>query len=121
VAELAVNTIGLGPFQLRVRDLFRDFQPAQHHLLIPRFRWHAIVTTNVDLVIERSYEQAKKSHGELVVWLKDGQLFDLEIKQVINGVPLMKLHSCVNHYLDTDIPFIIANEQYLRYSRNRRK
>ncbi len=41
VAEYAVNEANLVSVQRHVREMLQDFQPADFHNLIPRFRWHA--------------------------------------------------------------------------------
>ena len=119
VAELAINESNLVTVQEFVRNLFYDFQPADFHLLIPGLRWHAIVTTNYDLIIERAYEQAGTPLQELIPFVKDGQAVETQMKRVVDGVQYMKLHGCIEHYTDTEIPLILAREQYARHSTNR--
>jgi hypothetical protein len=66
VADLAINEASLVLVQQFISDLFNEFEPADFHLLIPRFRWHAIITTNYDLIVERAYEPRNKPLQELV-------------------------------------------------------
>src|SRR4051794_4930155 len=56
VSAMAANEAGLAAFQSYINDLFRPFEPASFHMLIPQFRWRAIATTNFDLIIERAYD-----------------------------------------------------------------
>ncbi|MDA2935140.1 hypothetical protein MYX82_12490 [Acidobacteria bacterium AH-259-D05] len=70
VAELAANETDLVTVQKYIRDLFLGFQPADFHKLIPTFRWHAIVTTNYDLVLDRAYASAEKPVQQLVPFLE---------------------------------------------------
>ena len=56
VAEYAKNESSLDEVQRLVYELFEPLMPASFHDLIPSFRWHAIVTTNYDFIIERAYE-----------------------------------------------------------------
>jgi hypothetical protein len=52
VAEFAKYESSLPDVQTYIRELFYPLNPAPFHKLIPTFRWHAIVTTNYDLIIE---------------------------------------------------------------------
>src|SRR6266404_389401 len=54
VADYARNEGSLQKVQAYIRELFVDLEPAPFHLLIPQFRWRAIVTTNYDLVVEKA-------------------------------------------------------------------
>ncbi len=119
VAELAINEASLPHFQLFIRQLFLEFQPSEFHFLIAKLRWHGIVTTNYDLIIERAYDPAGKPSQTLVPFVKDGQLVETQLKQVVDGVQFLKLHGCIDHYMDTEIPLLLAREQYARHSRNR--
>jgi hypothetical protein len=116
VAELAVNESDLVKVQQFIREILLPFQPAAFHLLVPRFRWHAIVTTNYDLVVERSYDPSTKPLQELVPFVKDGQHVETQMKKAIAGLQYLKLHGCINHYMDREIPLVLAREQYARYS-----
>ncbi|MDA2935139.1 SIR2 family protein [Acidobacteria bacterium AH-259-D05] len=51
--------------------------------------------------------------------MKNGERVETELKKAINGVQFLKLHGCINHYLDGDLPLILATEQYVKYRRNR--
>jgi tetratricopeptide (TPR) repeat protein len=119
VAEYAVNEANLVSVQRHVREMLQDFEPADFHNLIPRFRWHGIVTTNYDLIIERAYALDKKPVQQLVPFFKDGDPIETEMKRAVDGVPYLKLHGCIDHYSDEAIPLILATEQYARYSTNR--
>jgi hypothetical protein len=119
VAELAVGLSSLVGVQEFIRDLFKDFYPADFHLLIPRFRWHALATTNYDLIIDRAYDPANKPVQQLVPFVKDGQPVESQMKRAVDGVQCLKLHGSIDHYLDSEIPFILANEQFARYSTHR--
>jgi SIR2-like domain len=41
------------------------------------------------------------------------------MKKAVNGIQYLKLHGCIDHYMDRDIPFILNSEQYARYFKNR--
>src|SRR6266481_5256626 len=55
VTDLAINERGFREVQSTIGSLLRPFEPADFHRLIPTFRWRAIVTTNVDLIVQRAY------------------------------------------------------------------
>ena len=52
IAQYCENEIGLVALQNYIWEIFKDFTSADFHRLIPAFRWHAIATTNFDLIIE---------------------------------------------------------------------
>lgn len=120
VSAMAANEAGLPAFQLWIHDLFEPFQPNDFHSLIPQFRWKAIATTNFDLLIERAYATAPSRLQNLVKTVKDGDSFDPRMSRETNPVGFYKLHGCVDHYTDQDIPFILSMEQYADYERNRK-
>jgi hypothetical protein len=68
VAEMCISETDLLTVQTFIRDKFLPFEPADHHLIIPRFFWHAIVTTNYDLIIEKTYAKEKKSKQNLTAF-----------------------------------------------------
>lgn len=119
VAELAINEASLTSLQQFVREIFLGFKPADFHCLIPRFRWHGIATTNYDLIIERAYDPNNNPLQELVPFVKNGQAVETQMKKAVDGVQYLKLHGCIDHYIDNEIPLVLSREQYSRYSINR--
>lgn len=120
VSEMCISETDLITVQSFVRDCFLPFEPAEHHLKIPSFFWHAIVTTNYDLIVERSYAAAGAKQ-DLAIFVKDQQQFDTELKKKRSGLPYIKLHGSVDRVDDPDIPLILSTEQYVRYDKNRRR
>jgi cold shock CspA family protein len=118
-ADYAIDSHDLNTFQQFIRDTFVDFLPAPFHYLIPSFNWNSIFTTNYDLLVEKAY-QNHQGGPSLVGYIKDGQKIDLELKNKSNSVLLTKLHGCINHYLDTEIPLVLSSDQYVNVSKNRR-
>lgn len=51
--------------------------------------------------------------------VKDGDHFDIRMNHETNPVGFYKLHGCIDHYTDTEIPLILGNEQYASYEENR--
>lgn len=119
VAAMAASEAGLGTFQLYIHDLLKPFEPADHHLLVPQFRWRAIATTNVDLIIERAYVRAPTRLQDVVKTVKDGDSLDTRLNRESNPVAFYKLHGCIEFYTDLSIPFILGDEQYASYEVNR--
>ncbi|MGO6748282.1 SIR2 family protein [Rhizobium ruizarguesonis] len=121
VAAMAANEIGLIELQKFVREVFEPFGPAKHHSLLPQFRWRTIATTNYDLIIERAYENDPKRLQNLVVSIKDGDLFDARERETMSPLGYYKLHGSIDHYLDETIPLILGQEQYASYLANRHR
>ena len=119
VAAMAASEAGLIPFQEYIRDLFLPYEPADYHLLIPRFRWRAIATTNFDLIIERAYEKTPVPIQDLVKTVKDDDEFEDRLSKETDPVEFYKLHGCIDHFKDRDIPLTIGYEQYASYDVNR--
>ena len=119
VAAMAASEAGLIPFQEYIRELFLPFEPADYHLLIPRIRWRAIATTNFDLIIERAYEKASEPLQDLVKTVKDGDRFEERLSKETDPIEFYKLHGCIDHFKDPEIPLTIGDEQYASYDVNR--
>ena len=73
VAELCISETDLFKVQTYIRDIFIDFSPADFHRLITQYFWHAIVTTNFDLIVERAYADPSGRKQEIVPFTKNGQ------------------------------------------------
>ena len=119
VSAMASNEAGLTSVHSFLHDIFKPFGPAPHHLLIPTFRWRAIITTNFDLLVERAYDQTRNSLQHLVKSVKDGDNFDVRLHRETHPVGYYKLHGCIDHCHDPQIPIILGNEQYASYEVNR--
>ena len=119
VAGVADSEAGRTVFQSYIRDLFLPFEPADFHLLIPKFRWRAIATTNFDLIIEKAYAISQGRLQNLVKTVKDGDSFDTRLNKESDPVGFYKLHGCIDHYTDSDIPLVLSKEQYVNYEANR--
>ncbi|MDE0340360.1 MAG: SIR2 family protein [Caldilineaceae bacterium] len=119
VSAMAASEAGLYEFQTFVRELFLPFSPADFHLLIPRFRWRAIATTNFDLIVERSYKKSQNPLQKLVKAVKNSDGFDARLNRETNPIGFYKLHGCIDSFEDLDVPLILSNEQYTRYEKNR--
>ncbi|HTV27354.1 MAG TPA: SIR2 family protein, partial [Xanthobacteraceae bacterium] len=119
VAAIAADAVGLAQMQKYIADLFGVFGPADFHKLIPTFRWRAIATTNYDLIIERAYALCEKPRQKYVTSVKNGDLFDQRMSEVSDPVGLLKIHGCIEHYADAEVPLILGQEQYASYAAKR--
>lgn len=118
VADLAISEATLGAVQDFIADIYRPFQPADFHRLIPMFRWSMIATTNYDLVIERAFEGCPERLQELVPFIKNGQRVDQRLRES-RSLPYLKLHGCVTKTDDPEVPLILTPEHYLTHRRQR--
>ena len=77
-------------------ERLKQLQPSAFHELIPRLPWKAIVTTNYDDLVERSYKDAL-SNG---LASKDSYIVRRPRDFVGHGsaaiVPIIKAHGCIN-------------------------
>lgn len=118
VAELAKNEAGLPEVQALVASVFNELQPAPFHLLIPTFRWYAVVTTNFDLVLERAYGQCPSPEQKLSPVISDGDNFSAKLRD-LSQVLYLKLHGCITRTTDPQLPLILASEEYAKHRKNR--
>ena len=119
VSEYAISERELLTVQQFIRNKYIYFGPNEFHKIIPQFSWRAIFTTNFDMIIEAAYKATLTPAQTLVPFVKNDQQIDQELRRIANSVPYIKLHGCCDHYLDRDIPFILATEQYAKYAANR--
>lgn len=117
VAELAKGQRHLLEVQEFIAAQFSTLKPAEFHLLIPKFRWAAIATTNYDLVVERAYERAPDPQQKLVPIIRDSDLS--QAMAAVNAIPYFKLHGCVTDINDPSTPLILASEEYAKHKKNR--
>ena len=118
VADYAKHEAGLLEVQQFIKKKFYPLKPADFHKIIPTFRWHSIFTTNYDLILERAYSDCKNRQQELAPIIRDGDNFS-EVMSDINLVPYFKLHGCINTINDTELPLILASEEYAKHRKNR--
>jgi len=95
IADYAKSEANIKEVQSFIKKQFQNLQPALFHKLIPTFRWHAIFTTNYDLIIERAYDQVTERVQTLSPIIRDGSQFSDAISNPEN-LPYFKLHGCIN-------------------------
>ena len=110
VSEMCISESDLISVQSYIREELSQFTPAPHHLIIPRFSWHAIVTTNYDLIVEKAYADEPLAKQELAVFTRDTERIDTIMKRITNGVRYIKLHGCIKSS-DEQVPLILSKEQ----------
>ena len=104
-----------------IKDRLSGLQPTRAHSLIPTFRWHTIATTNYDTLIEDSYGKSANAAQDLVRFVKDSEPIETRMMDAHDPVQLLKLHGCIDHAHDVEIPLVLDAPHYERYRQNRKK
>ena len=120
VAEYAKNESSLREVQRYIYELFEPLAPAPHHLLIPSFRWHAIITTNYDFLVERAYEKATPPLQNPIRISRDGDADRADFGSPLS-VPYLKLHGCLSSISEDSPPLILSTEEYARHRESRER
>ena len=118
IADYAVSEQDLSSVQGYIKDVFADFSPASFHLKIPTFKWAAIVTTNYDQLIEQAYGRTPNRLQKLVPFIKNTDRIE-DLLRDRDSIPFIKLHGCVSHWNDSQVPFILTIDQYASHLANR--
>lgn len=120
VAEMAIVSGAGQPLVFEeIANLFSGFDPSEAHIKLGDFRWRGLATTNYDTIIERGYAANSTRKQMCLPFVKNTEPYDDRLKAETNPLPLFKLHGCINHRLDPDIPLVLSNEHYHRYRDNR--
>jgi tetratricopeptide (TPR) repeat protein/cold shock CspA family protein len=120
VAEMAIAVAGgSGLVYEAVRQAFDGFQPSPAHNLLTSFNWRMIATTNYDCLIERAYNACPKAVQTPVKFIKDDEPVEDRMQATAKPVAYLKLHGCLDHIFDRDVPLILSREQYASYAQNR--
>lgn len=122
VAEMAI-TNGAGEPQVfdEIARMVAGYTPSEAHKSIAKFSWRGMATTNYDRLIEEGYSEASDRVQTCVPFVKDAEPYDDRLKAERNPVALLKLHGCVNHRLDREVPLVLSHEHYHRVRNNRSK
>lgn len=120
VAEYCIAKTDLITVQHYIAEVFERFQPSAAQLLLPSFRWAALVTTNYDRIIERAYELAPNPLQIPVPFLRGTDRVDQMMRDP-NRVPLLKIHGCISLKDDDRYPFILTIDQYVTHREGRGK
>lgn len=119
VADMAIAIHGQGVVFEHVRAVLDPFQPSPAHLLLPRFHWRAIATTNYDLLVERAYARISNCVQTVVPFIKNSEPIEARQQLVERPVLLLKLHGCLDHMHDEAVPLILSHEHYALHRRHR--
>jgi len=120
IAEMAIsNGAGEALVFEEIANLMKAYEPSEAHVRMTEFRWRGIATTNYDTLIEKAYATSSNKKQTCVPFVKDIEPYDERLRGEISPVPLLKLHGCLEHRLDRDIPLIMSHEHYHRYKANR--
>ena len=122
VVEYAIkNVAGESAVYNEIVRLVSGFKPSIAHLYIPKYKWRMLATTNYDTLIEDGYHNSAESLQKCLPFVKDSQEYENERQKNPNSVPLLKLHGCVRHVIDRDIPLVLSDESYSRFNTFRTK
>lgn len=101
-----------------IEERLRPLEPAPFHRLIPTFRWHGLVTTNYDLILERAYRDSPHRVQKIARFISNRDRVEDKI-QSANHVLLIKLHGCITRITDPNLPLILTPDQYLSHREHR--
>jgi cold shock CspA family protein/tetratricopeptide (TPR) repeat protein len=120
VAEMAINA-GAGEPQVfdEVARQFKDFKTSKAHERLADFRWRGLATTNYDRFIELGYASNTAALQTCVPFVKNEEPYEDRLRDERNPVALFKLHGCLDHRLDRDVPLVLSNEHYATYEKGR--
>ncbi|MEY8099563.1 SIR2 family protein [Falsihalocynthiibacter sp. S25ZX9] len=119
VAELALSQAGTSVFYQWLREFFEPFCPTEAHRKLGEFRWRAIVTTNYDLLVEDGYKGSLDRLQKLVTRVKDDEPIETMLSRHSHPLEFIKLHGCINHVHDKEIPLVLTPSSYNDHENNR--
>lgn len=119
VADMAISTHGQGVVFEQIRAILEPFVPSPGHLLLPRFHWREIATTNYDLLVERAYDAVRERVQTVVPFVKNSEPIEARLQNENRPVILLKLHGCLAHMHDEAVPLILSHEHYALHSKHR--
>lgn len=120
VSELAISS-GAGQNLVfeTVNAAFEGFETSEAHRKVTDFIWNRIATTNYDTFLEKAYSDLKRRRQALIPFVKDDDPVDERMRTSLNPVLFLKLHGCLDHRLDSDVPLVLSWESFASYSKNR--
>ncbi|MCR9123020.1 MAG: SIR2 family protein [Phyllobacteriaceae bacterium] len=120
VAEMAIaNGAGQTMVFEEIANQLSGFEPSEAHQILADFRWRGLATTNYYTLIEQGYAKNPAKKQTCLPFVKDAEPYDDRLRHWEDPVALLKLHGCINHRLDPEIPLVLSNEHYHRYRDNR--
>lgn len=114
VAACIENKPGVGrlPLIKYLEEKLSKLSPSSGYVMLARFKWKAIYTTNYDMLTERGYEQAFEKECRYICILQSKEFSNIENSR--NYVPIYKLHGCISHPFSEETPLIITEDDYHR-------
>ena len=120
IAELAIAGGASEPAVFdEINSMFENYSTSDAHKALPLFSWRGLATTNYDTFVEEVYATVGEKLQSCVPFVKDLEPYEDRLHQLNKPVPYLKLHGCLNHRLDRDIPLVLSHEHYHRVSKNR--
>ncbi len=120
IAEMAIQNGAGEPLVFEeISNLLNGFNPSPTHIKIANFRWRGFATTNYDTFIEQGYAGNSARKQTCLPFVKNTEPYDDRLRNEASPLPLLKVHGCINHRLDRDIPLVLSNEHHHRFQKNR--
>ena len=120
IALFAITNSDARSVQEYIKEIFEDYNSPTYHSLLPTFRWHSIVTTNYDTLIENIYRNTKNRTQNLVPFIDDNDRIIESLKDS-NSIKYIKLHGCITRYTDVGCPLILTKDQYINCKIGRKR
>lgn len=121
VAEMAASNGAGEPIVFdQIAEYLSGFEPSDAHKRIADFMWRGLATTNYDRFIEQGYSENKDRKQTCFPFVKDIEPYEDRLARKSNPIALLKLHGCIEHRLDTDIPLVLTNGHYHNHLKNRK-
>ena len=118
IADLAVSESDSATVQEFLEERFVPLDPAPFHCLVPTFRWHGLVTTNYDTILEKAYQNSEQRVQKIACFISDNDRVEDKVRSA-NHVLLIKLHGCITRISDPRLPLILTPDQYLSHREHR--
>ena len=104
-----------------INDMLSGFLASKAHESLAAFKWRGLATTNYDLFVEEAYAKVSDRKQSCLAFVNDVEPYEDRLRREHNPVPYIKLHGCLNHRLDRQIPLVLSHEHYDRVSENRKQ
>lgn len=120
-ADVTARTAGAHVVSEFIRATLSALEPSSAHMALPSFRWHTIATTNYDTLVEDAYAKASSPLQDLLKFVKDREPIEERRSTVNRPLDFIKLHGCIDHAHDPEIPLVLDPAHYERFKLNRER
>ena len=119
VADLLQSRRGIDRLDVDqwIADHLDGLGAAPHHLVIPKFAWPAIYTTNYDRLVEKGYDAQTAKAQRLQVVRNAYEEYDITDASVVS---LFKINGCISRLQDPKAPLVLSKEDLRRTQEGRR-